>query len=213
MRGLNERIVSSWNDETSATTQSLGARVDHFVDQRVADVAADAHAACPHERSRCPISAVVVDLPLVPVNATIGALHMRNATSISPNTGTAAILHRDHDRRVERNAGREHGGGESADDRVELLGATKCAPVASIDVDRVVQFVRRLFVGRVDGRAARAQHAHAREAAVAEANDENRLACIKGHHRTRNHPIAESTSEAIQKRAVTLVSGQPPSSK
>ena len=44
MRGLNARIVSSWNDETSATTQSPGSSAEDLLDQRVTDVSADANA-------------------------------------------------------------------------------------------------------------------------------------------------------------------------
>ena len=82
MRGLNERIDSSWNDETSAITQSSGSATAVSRDQRVADVAADVRGV-PASRKIAPMSAVVVVLPLVPVTATIGALQMRYATSIS----------------------------------------------------------------------------------------------------------------------------------
>ena len=44
----------------------------------------------PAARKIAPISAVVVDLPFVPVSATIGALQMRYATSTSLKTGTPA---------------------------------------------------------------------------------------------------------------------------
>ena len=89
MRGLNERIDSSWNDDTSATTQSLG-RASSTSSISGLPMLPPTCTLVPHARSRCPISAVVVDLPLVPVTATIGALQIRYATSISPKTGTPA---------------------------------------------------------------------------------------------------------------------------
>ncbi len=76
MRGLNERIDSSWNDDTSAITQSSGFAI------AVSAISAlpmlpPTYVVNPASRKIAPISAVVVDLPLVPVSATIGAWQIR----------------------------------------------------------------------------------------------------------------------------------------
>ena len=59
-------------------------------------------------------------------------------------------------------------------------------------LDRVVQFARRLFVGRVDGRAARAQHRTLARPLLPRPMTRTRSRASKRHHRTRNHPIAEA---------------------
>ncbi len=82
MRGLNERIASSWNDETSAITQSPGAAAN------VSAISAlpmfpPTRVALPARANILATSAVVVVFPFVPVIATIGAFEMRYAISIS----------------------------------------------------------------------------------------------------------------------------------
>ena len=86
MRGLNERIDSSWNDDTSATTQSSAAA---FAVSRISalPMLPPTCTVLPAAANSAPTSAVVVVLPFVPVTATIGALHSRYATSTSLNTG------------------------------------------------------------------------------------------------------------------------------
>ena len=84
----------------------------------------------PLERSRCPIKAVVVDLPLVPVTAMTGALHNRNATSISPSTGTTVFCTAITTAELSGTPG-ETPPREPAGDRFELIGVIKRAPVAS----------------------------------------------------------------------------------
>ena len=76
MRGLNERIDSSWNDETSAITQSLAAATN-VSSMRALPMFPPTCVVLPARANIFPTSAVVVVFPLVPVIATIGALLIR----------------------------------------------------------------------------------------------------------------------------------------
>ena len=55
-----------------------------------------------------PVSVVVVDLPFVPVIATIRPLSQRDASSISPMIGTPAVARRGDLRLIERHARAQH---------------------------------------------------------------------------------------------------------
>ena len=82
MRGLNERIDSSWNDDTSAMTHSSGVATNVSLISAL-PILPPTRVVLPARSKSAPTSAVVVVFPLVPVIATIGALPMRYATSIS----------------------------------------------------------------------------------------------------------------------------------
>ena len=97
-------------------------------------------------------------------------------------------------------------------------GGTKRTPLRASSANGRRERLGRLFVGREDRRAARAQDGATRDAAAAEADHEHAFARVEGAGRVAAHraiaaPASDSNADAVQKRAVTLVSGQPPSSK
>src|SRR6266850_1266935 len=86
-RGWKASIVSSWNEETSATTRPPAGKSSACAASGVPMLPpTKTGRGC--SASSAPVSAVVVVLPLVPVMAIVSASIARHASSSSPITGT-----------------------------------------------------------------------------------------------------------------------------
>ena len=171
----------------------------------------------PHAASRWPINAVVVDFPFVPVTATIGALHKRYATSISPKTGTlpACTARTAFDVngtpgkstalvRVAATSGFRTGAmNRRANPFTTSIASPSCSGGFSSVANTVAPRLRRTSV------QARplfpSPMTRARFAPVE--------VKLRRAHRTIAHARTAHATDASQKRAVTFVSGHPDNSK
>ncbi len=120
-----------------------------------------------------------------------------------------------HDRRGRRYARRKHGTGQAGNDRVDFVGRdeTRAEVLRGGDCRR---YLLRMVVGRVELHAVLAQHFQAGETAASQTDDQHAGFPVEREdlaHRTIAQPSSEQSSDAIQKRSVTLVSGHPPNSK
>src|SRR5688572_4136 len=89
-RGRNVSIVSSWKEETSATTTPSGGNVSACAASGV-PMLPPISTGRDRPPSSAPVSAEVVVLPLVPVMATVSASMARQPSSSSPITGTPRL--------------------------------------------------------------------------------------------------------------------------
>ena len=175
----------------------------------------------PASLSTWAISAVVVDLPLVPVTATNGASGARAArsrakSSMSPTIGDARFLGELHRpvrfRMGQRHAGREHEQPEAPPVGRGEIGEPK--PGRGCALARLGAVVPGRDLG-----AAFDERAQRRQARAAEAEDRDALAA-KGFDRRHRHlsfsearPTIASTKAMIQKRMTICGSDQPSCSK
>ena len=143
----------------------------------------------PASRSTWAISAVVVDLPLVPVIATNGASGARTArsrekSSMSPTIGTPAALG-EVDRPMRRRVGQRHPGRQHEQ--------PKRSPVGSSEIDERESRVSgalariRVIVPDRDLGAAFDERAHRRHPGPAKAEDRDALPA-KGFDRRQSSP-------------------------
>ncbi len=195
-------------------------RDERLVDERVADVPADArrlarapeHRADQRRRRRLALGPRNRDHRRLP--DAIGDFDFRKDRH-------ASRLHAAHERAVERDARRKHAGRQLAEERRDGLRLDESHLRRHEARDRRFERRARFFVGRVHGAAARAEHLSARDAAAPETDHEHALARVERSrrtgiaqaHRASAAPASDNNADAVQKRAVTLVSGQPPSSK
>ena len=220
MRGLNERIDSSWNDETSATTQSPGS-ADVVSRISALPMLPPTCTVLPAAANSAPTSAVVVVLPFVPVTATIGALHRRYATSTSLNTGIAGACTRRTSGLLSGMPGESTATVTCSSASSSSSGGTNAHVRRAQLVERVGELARAALRRSRRPSRARAQHVDAGASAAAEADDERVVGAVEAAAgairscgtRDRAKPRSERTSDASQKRVVTFVSGHPPSSK
>ncbi len=164
-RGLNARIVSSWNEETSATTQSLGSASRNLLDQRVTDVSADSH----------PLTATAqqVSDQRGRRRLTLRSGHRDDWRLAEPigeldlaENRYVALVKTAHDRRGRRHAGRENGTGELGGETCELGRLDEARPERMRRGDRPGQFRNRFFVRSIESNAMFAQHLDARQSAA-----------------------------------------------
>ena len=201
------------------------ARLDHVhgVGGRRLDLRADADSPMlpptstrlPDASSMRPTSVVVVDLPLVPVIATIGPRSQRDASSSSPITGTPARPRAGNLRQIDRHARAQHhqiGRFERRRHVPAELEATPGSPQ--------FRFFRnlRLAIGQRDVRAAARQQMRGGHTAPRGAHHQHLLPAhgeVRCRHRSFNVVRLNSANmiATIRKRVMTFGSSQPLNSK
>jgi hypothetical protein len=214
-------MPSSWKEESS-TTHVFGTEPLPFAPAFVANAIhgvpkfPQAIAAWPAALRSAAASAVVVDLPFVPVIPTTTPGRTREASSISETTGIARA------RRVED--GEREGDARRHDDQVDAVeqrqGVSAELPAHALERRQFAELLRVIRVRPDDGDAALGERRHRRPAGAREAEDRRgadlgQVGAEVERHRSFNDPSAMSAKRiaTIQKRMMTFDSGQPRSSK
>ena len=131
--GRKVRAVSSWKLDTSTTNNWSGA-ADSTAVESARPTFPTTGARFPAASSKAPINVTVVDLPSVPVTATIGARAIEAASSSSPESSMPGRDRRLRERMVDRHSRREHDqihaadprGGFSAQPHLTPAGRNRC---------------------------------------------------------------------------------------